>query len=229
MPVYALGSQIVFPLVEMAEPNGLLAVGGDLHPARLIQAYTLGIFPWYGPNSPILWWSPDPRLALFPEDFHVSRSLRRVLNSRRFEVSYDTCFARVVAACADAVRSQGPGTWLVPEMQRAYGLLHQAGLAHSAEVWEEGELVGGLYGVALGRAFFGESMFHVRNNASKVALADLVRRLRAWGFHLIDCQQATEHMMRHGAREIPRRLFTKLLHKALEHPSLTGPWTEAVR
>jgi leucyl/phenylalanyl-tRNA--protein transferase len=225
MPIYALGSHLAFPRVEMAEPDGLLAVGGDLSPARLIQAYTQGIFPWYGPSSPILWWSPDPRPVLFPKDFHIPRSLRRVLNSRRFEVSYDTCFARVVAACADAVRPQGSGTWLVPEMQQAYYLLHQAGLAHSAEVWAGGELVGGLYGVALGRAFFGESMFHLRDNASKVALTDLVKRLRAWDFQLIDCQQATEHMIRHGAREIPRRLFMKLLHKALEYPSLVGPWT----
>lgn len=227
MPVHALGRQIAFPLVEMAEPDGLLAVGGDLSPVRLIHAYTLGIFPWYGPNSPILWWSPDPRLVLFPESLHIPRSLRRILNSQRLQVTYDTCFAEVVSACASVDRPQGPGTWLVPEMQQAYGLLHQAGLAHSVEVWEAGKLVGGLYGIALGRVFFGESMFYTRPNASKVALVDLVCRLRAWGFQLVDCQQTTEHMLCHGAREIPRTLFMKLLHRALEPSSLVGSWTDA--
>ncbi|HDQ41403.1 MAG TPA: leucyl/phenylalanyl-tRNA--protein transferase [Desulfonatronum sp.] len=227
MPVHALGRQIAFPLVEMAEPDGLLAVGGDLSPARLIHAYTLGIFPWYGPGAPILWWSPDPRLVLFPEDLHIPRSLRRVLNSGRFCVTYDTCFDEVIAACANTSRRQGPGTWLVPEMQQAYCLLHQAGVAHSVEVWEKNDLVGGLYGLALGRAFFGESMFHARANASKVALVDLIGILRAWKFQLVDCQQTTEHMLRHGAREIPRQLFLKLLQQALEEPSLVGPWTDA--
>ncbi len=227
MPVHALGRQIAFPLVEMAEPDGLLAVGGDLSPARLIHAYTLGIFPWYGPGSPILWWSPDPRLVLFPEDMHIPRSLRRVLNSRLFQVSYDTCFDEVVAACATVDRAQGPGTWLVPEMQKAYGLLHQAGVAHSVEVWERGALVGGLYGLALGRVFFGESMFHIRPNASKVAVVELIERLRTWEFQLVDCQQTTEHMQRHGAREIPRSLFMKVLQQAQEQPNLVGPWTDA--
>lgn len=226
MPVYALGNLIAFPPLELSEPDGLLAVGGDLSPARLIHAYTQGIFPWYGPNSPILWWSPDPRLVLFPEAFHVSRSLRRVLNSKKFRVTYDTCFDRVVEACARAIRPQGPGTWLVPEMQQAYGLLHQAGLAHSVEAWAEGKLAGGVYGIALGRAFFGESMFHVRPNASKVALAHLVQKLTSWDFQLIDCQQTTGHMLRHGAREVPRTLFMRLLHHALEYPNRIGPWTE---
>lgn len=227
MPVYALGRQIAFPPVEMAELDGLLAVGGDLSPARLIHAYTLGIFPWYGPGSPILWWSPDPRLALFPEAFHVPRSLRRILNSRRFRITCDTCFAQVAVACAGMLRAQGPGTWLVPEMQQAYGLLHQAGLAHSVEVWEAGELAGGLYGIALGRIFFGESMFHTRPNASKVALVELMRLLKAWKFQLLDCQQTTAHMLRHGAREIPRSLFLKLLQQALEHPGVVGSWSDA--
>lgn len=227
MPLHALGREIAFPLVEMAEPDGLLAVGGDLSPARLIHAYTLGIFPWYGPGSPILWWAPDPRLVLFPSEFHIPRSLRRVLNGKRFHITFDTCFARVISACAGKTRPQGPGTWLVPEMQQAYCLLHQAGLAHSVEVWSEDALVGGLYGIALGRAFFGESMFFLQSNASKVALAALIERLGNWGFELIDCQQTTEHMLRHGAREIPRSMFMRLLDRALEHPNRVGPWTEA--
>lgn len=226
MPVHALGRQIAFPLVEMAEPDGLLAVGGDLSPARLIHAYTLGIFPWYGPGSPILWWAPDPRFVLFPDEFHFPRSLRRVLNRRCFQITFDTCFARVIAACASAPRPQGPGTWLVPEMQQAYCLLHQAGLAHSVEAWSEGALVGGVYGIALGRAFFGESMFYAQSNASKVALVALVNCLRARKFELIDCQQTSEHMLRHGAREIPRPMFMRLLHQALAQPSQIGPWTE---
>lgn len=225
MPIHVLGRQIVFPPVEMAEPDGLLAVGGDLSPARLIHAYTSGIFPWYGPGSPILWWSPDPRLVLFPKSFHIPRSLRRILNSGRFHVTYDTCFDRVIAACAEVVRDT-PGTWLVPEMQQAYRLLHRAGLAHSVEVWEGGGLAGGLYGFALGRAFFGESMFHIRPNASKVALVNLMCRLRAWKFHLVDCQQTTKHMLRHGAREIRRSHFMELLRQALNQPEVAGSWKE---
>lgn len=216
MPVFALGRQIAFPRVELAEPDGLLAVGGDLTPARLIHAYTLGIFPWYSQGSPILWWSPDPRLVLFPEDFHLPRSLRRTLNSRRFRITFDTCFSEVVTACAAAQRPQGAGTWLVPEMQRAYNLLHRAGLAHSVEVWEGQDLAGGLYGIALGRVFFGESMFYSRPNASKVALVNLVGLLRSRGFIMLDCQQTTEHMLRFGAREIPRSLFIRLLQQGLE-------------
>ncbi len=226
MPVHALHPQIIFPPVEQAEPDGLLAVGGDLSPERLLHAYSKGIFPWYGPGSPILWWSPDPRLVLFPEELHVSRSLRKVLRREPFQVSFDRAFPEVIGYCAAASRPDGPGTWLVPDMQRAYNLLHEVGLAHSVEVWESGELVGGLYGVALGRVFFGESMFHLRPNASKVALVHLVQRLRRWDFQLLDCQQTTAHMQRFGAREIRRWEFMTILEEATVQPTIFGRWTE---
>lgn len=226
MPVHALHPQIIFPPVEHAEPDGLLAVGGDLSPERLIHAYSKGIFPWYGPGSPILWWSPDPRLVLFPGELHIPRSLRKAMRKTSFYVSFDTAFVDVISRCAAIPRRDGPGTWLVPEMQHAYCLLHDAGLAHSVEVWEGGELVGGIYGVALGRIFFGESMFHLRTNASKIALVHLVRRLQRWDFQLLDCQQTTPHMQRFGAREIRRRDFMAILEDATLQPTIFGRWTE---
>jgi leucyl/phenylalanyl-tRNA---protein transferase len=225
MPVHALYPRLAFPPVEHAEPDGLLAVGGDLSPARLIHAYASGIFPWYGPGSPILWWSPDPRLVLFPRELHISRSLQKCLKKNLFEISFDGAFAEVIAACAKVARPDGPGTWLVPEMQRAYCLLHQAGLAHSVETWLDGELVGGLYGVAMGRVFFGESMFHVRPNASKIALVHLVQRLVESDYRLLDCQQTTLHMLRFGAREVPRAQFMVMLREALDHPTSAGRWS----
>ncbi|TVR01906.1 MAG: leucyl/phenylalanyl-tRNA--protein transferase [Desulfovibrionales bacterium] len=226
MPVHALSPRILFPPVEHAEPDGLLAVGGDLSPERLLHAYSKGIFPWYGPGSPILWWTPDPRLVLFPQELHIPRSLGKLMRKSSFHVSFDRDFPRVIAHCAAMPRRGGPGTWLVPEMQIAYNLLHDVGLAHSVEIWEDGVLVGGLYGVALGRVFFGESMFHVRPNASKFALVHLVRRLRRWNFQMVDCQQTTPHMQRFGAREIRRPEFMAILEEATIQPTIFGRWTE---
>lgn len=202
-----------------ADPNGLLAVGGDLSPRRLLQAYRAGVFPWYSDDQPILWWSPDPRMVLFPGELHVSRSLRKTLRRGCFEVSVDHAFGQVIRACAGP-RRDGDGTWLLPEMIDAYQTLHELALAHSVEVWQDGELVGGTYGVALGRAFFGESMFSHRTDASKVALVQLVELLRTAAFVFIDCQVYTGHLERLGAREIPRQDFLALLHQALREPPL---------
>ncbi|HEB78566.1 MAG TPA: leucyl/phenylalanyl-tRNA--protein transferase [Methylothermaceae bacterium] len=203
-----------FPPVDQAleEPNGLLAVGGDLSPARLLQAYHQGIFPWYNPGEPILWWSPDPRLVLFPEKLKVSRSLRKLLRKDEFQFTIDQAFEQVIDACA-MPRARESGTWITPEMRLAYVRLHRLGHAHSAETWLDGELVGGLYGVVIGRVFYGESMFHRHSNASKVAFVKLVECLRRWGFALIDCQVHTSHLVRFGAEEIPRRQFIGLLER----------------
>lgn len=201
------------PALAEHEPNGLLAVGGDLSVERLLAAYGLGIFPWYGRNQPILWWSPDPRLVLFPPALRVSRSLRRTLRRGLYEVSVDRDFAGVVRGCA-APRPAADGTWILPEMRRAYVRLHQLGHAHSVEVWQGAELMGGLYGVAVGCAFFGESMFSRATDASKVALVHLARLLGAWGYGLIDCQVYTPHLASLGAVEIPRSAFQARLASA---------------
>ena len=224
MALYRLTREPVFPDPELAEPDGLLAVGGDLSPERLVAAYAAGIFPWYSDDLPILWWSPDPRLVLFPEELHVSRSLRRTLRSGRFLVRSDTAFEQVIDRCAGRPRPGQEGTWITPEMAEAYLRLHGLGLAHSIEAWEGGALAGGLYGVALGAAFFGESMFADRPDASKVALARLVEWLRSHRFEMVDCQVRTEHMVRLGAREIPRREFLLRLARALGRPTLRGSW-----
>lgn len=211
-----------FPPVDHALNNGLLAVGGDLSPPRLINAYRRGIFPWYGPGDPILWWSPDPRLVLLPEWLHVPRSLRRVLNQKRFAFSLDRDFEAVIRGCAEARRDDG--TWLVPDMVAAYIKLHQAGYAHSLEVWQQGRLAGGIYGVAMGRCFFGESMFTRIPEASKAGLVMLVRWLARQDFELIDCQVTTEHLLRFGAREIRRGEFLARLAHALRTPDRMGRW-----
>ena len=205
---------MAFPPVDQALPEGLLAAGGDLRVERLLLAYRCGIFPWYGPGEPILWWSPNPRLVLLPESLHVPRSLRRTLNRNRFNFSLDQGFVSVIHACA--VSRQPAGTWLVPEMMAAYIRLHQAGYAHSVEVWQGDRLAGGLYGVALGRCFFGESMFTRVSDASKAGLVFLVRHLAGLGFEMIDCQVTTEHLMRFGACEMPRSEFMRRLHRALD-------------
>ena len=211
-----------FPPIEEAleSPNGLLCAGGDLSPGRLLAAYSHGIFPWFSEGEPILWWSPDPRMVLFPGELKVSRSLRKRVEHGTYELTADTAFRRVMEECARPRRGQS-GTWIVPEMIEAYTALHARGLAHSVEAWREGRLVGGLYGVALGRVFFGESMFSRSPDASKVALVELVRRLREKGFRLIDCQQATAHLASLGAREIPRARFARLLQESIQYP-LTG-------
>ncbi len=211
MPIFSLSKDIAFPPPELAEPDGLLALGGDLSPERLILAYRMGIFPWYSENTPILWWSPDPRLVLFVDELHVSHSLKRVLKKNRFRVTVDRAFHRVIHECASVRIERGEETWLVPEMIRAYQRLHRLGYAHSVESWLDDELAGGLYGIAIGRVFFGESMFSRVSEASKVAFVHLVDRLTRSGYALVDCQVTTQHMKRFGAREIPRSEFLKLL------------------
>ena len=211
-----------FPPIEDAleSPNGLLCAGGDLSIERLVAAYSQGIFPWFSEGEPILWWSPDPRMVLFPDELKVSRSLRKRVDAGTYDLTADTAFRRVMEECARP-RSGQSGTWIVPDMIEAYIRLHDAGLAHSVESWREGKLVGGLYGVALGRVFFGESMFSRSPDASKVALVELVRRLGEKRFRLIDCQQATGHLASLGAREIPRARFARLLQESIQYP-LTG-------
>ncbi len=204
-----------FPPPSLAGPEGLLAVGGDLSVPRLLSAYSQGIFPWYDAASPILWWSPDPRPVLFPAEFHVPRRLERVVRQKRFDIGFDTDFPAVIQACAGVRRPGQRGTWITRAMVRAYIDLHRAGFAHSVEARLDGRLVGGVYGVALGRAFFGESMFHLEPDASKAAFVALVRRLEDLGFHFIDCQQTTAHMARFGSREMPRAEFLSLLSRAL--------------
>jgi leucyl/phenylalanyl-tRNA--protein transferase len=226
MPVYRLTDKIVFPPPDHAEADGLLAVGGDLSGERLLLAYQLGIFPWYAEGQPILWWSPDPRLILEPQQFHISRRLRRTLRKGLFKVTFDRAFGSVIQACATVPRKGQHGTWITPEMQEAYVHLHDLGYAHSAESWLEGKLVGGIYGVSLGRCFFGESMFSIANDASKVALAILIQKLKAWGFHMIDAQVTTRHLITLGAREIPRSVFLRRLDAALRFPTRTGRWNE---
>ena len=207
------------PLTKaMREPNGLLAAGGDLCADRLIHAYRHGCFPWFSEGQPILWWSPDPRTVLFPEELHISRSLGKLLRQQRYQVSFDRDFARVIQACA-APRSYADGTWITDEMQSAYIELHARGFAHSVEVWDNGELVGGLYGLAMGQLFFGESMFSRADNASKFGFATLVKHLQAWGFVLIDCQMPTDHLHSLGARAIPRQQFADYLRDHLDQPT----------
>jgi len=209
----------VFPPVELAEPEGLLAIGGDLSPQRLLLAYSSGIFPWYNHGDPILWWSPDPRCVLFPAELKVSRSLAKVLRAERFEVTFNRAFQQVMTTCGELRRHQGDGTWITAEMIEAYCHLHELGFAHSVESWQDGELVGGLYGVCLGRCFFGESMFHTVSNASKVAFVTLVRRLAQLGYRIIDCQQTTTYLLSMGAVEIPRSEFIRRLRQYGVTPS----------
>jgi leucyl/phenylalanyl-tRNA--protein transferase len=224
MPIFRLIEDPVFPPPDYADPSGLLAVGGDLSSERLLEAYRLGIFPWYSEDQPILWWSPDPRLVLDLKDFKISRSLHKTLKKEIFQVTFDRAFEEVIQACATAPRQEQKGTWITAEMQQAYIHLHGLGYAHSVEGWVEGKLAGGLYGVSLGKAFFGESMFHWKTDASKVALAALVEKLKRWEFHFIDAQMTTEHLLRLGAKELPRRIFLKRLQSALRHPTKRGRW-----
>ena len=212
-----------FPAVESATPTGLLAAGADLSVPRLVTAYQKGIFPWFSEGQPILWWSPDPRMVLFPAEFHMSRSLAKTLRNGGFVVTADTAFREVIQYCSAARRAQA-GTWITPVMREAYCALHAAGFAHSVETWRNGELVGGLYGVALGRAFFGESMFSRASNASKVAFATLVQQLRERQFGIVDCQMSTPHLASLGAREIPRGEFTRALPELVHYPPSPVPW-----
>ena len=214
-----------FPPVSRAlrSPNGLLCAGADLSAPRLLDAYSKGIFPWFSEGDPILWWSPHPRMVLFPDELKVSRSLRRTLARDAFETRYDTAFAEVMRACAEPRDGQA-GTWIVPEMVAAYVRLHELGFAHSVESWQGGALAGGLYGILLGRVFFGESMFSRATDASKVALARLVERARELGVRVIDCQQATRHLASLGAREIPRREFAQMLAESIQYPPTGSRW-----
>jgi len=225
VPIYRLPRQPIFPEPRQAEPDGLLAVGGDLSPERLIEAYAHGIFPWFSEESPILWWSPDPRLVLRPDWLHVPRSLARTVKRGRYEVRADTAFSQVIRSCAEKPRPGQEGTWITDDMARAYEQLHHLGLAHSFEAWEGERLAGGLYGVSLGGAFFGESMFSERPDASKVAFVSAVRWLAGRGLDLIDCQVSTEHLLRFGARDIPREEFLAWLALTLKKPTLRGRWT----
>lgn len=211
---------LVFPPLEKAlrEPDGLLAAGGDLSAERLIQAYRHGCFPWFQEGQPILWWSPDPRTVIFPDELHVSRSLAKAIRQGRFKVTFDQDFGAVIRACASP-RAYADETWITGSIQAAYLELHQRGYAHSVEVWDGEELVGGLYGLAMGQLFFGESMFSRADNASKVGFATLVERLRSWGFVLIDCQMHTRHLQSFGARPITRAAFAQYLHEHLNQPS----------
>lgn len=224
MPVFQLSDKLIFPPPELSEDDGLLAVGGDLSEQRLLLAYSMGIFPWYSEGYPILWWSPDPRLVLRPDELKVSRSLRQVIKKGIYTVKMDTAFEEVIRNCAGLRRNGDDGTWLTVEMIEAYIRLHKAGYAHSIESWHEGELAGGLYGIALGGAFFGESMFTKKSNASKVAFVILVQQLTGWGFRIIDCQVTTPHLLSLGAREIPRAEFMTILKQALEMPTKTIKW-----
>jgi leucyl/phenylalanyl-tRNA---protein transferase len=224
VPIYRLGRGVAFPDPALAEPDGLLAVGGDLRPERVLTAYAQGIFPWYDERSPLLWWSPDPRLVLEPEALHVSRSLRRTIRRGAFRVTADTAFQRVIRRCAARPRPGQRGTWITEEMVAAYLALHRLGFAHSFEAWEGEALAGGLYGVSLGAVFFGESMFADRPDASKVAFVRAVDWLASRGIRLVDCQIRTEHLVTLGAREIPRGAFLARLRAALEQPTVRGPW-----
>ena len=220
-----LAADSPFPPVSKAlkSPNGLLCAGGDLSPERIVDAYSHGIFPWFSDGDPILWWSPDPRMVLFPDELKVSRSLKKAVARETYETRYDTAFRDVMEACAEPRAGQG-GTWILPEMVDAYTRLHERGFAHSVESWHEGELVGGLYGVALGQVFFGESMFTRAPDASKVALVKLVELLKARDFRVIDCQQATRHLASLGAREIPRKAFAQLVRESIQYPPSGERW-----
>jgi len=224
LPVYRLDQRLASPPPEKAEKSGLLAVGGDLRPERLLLAYSLGIFPWYDEDMPILWHAPDPRAVLVPSDVHVPRSLAKLMRKKPFEVRLDSAFPQVIGQCAATSRPGQGGTWITDEMRDAYIELHRLGFAHSAEAWQDGALVGGLYGVSLGSVFYGESMFAAAPDASKVAFVTLVAQLERWGFGLIDCQQKTEHLMRFGAVMWRRKRFSEAIAAAVQQPTRKGPW-----
>jgi len=227
MPVFLISKEIAFPPPQLASPEGLLAIGGDLSRERLLTAYKQGIFPWYSDGQPIMWWSPDPRLVLYPGEIRIAKSLKRIIGKDLFHITMDKAFDEVIKRCAGERRPNENGTWIVQEMIDAYCDLHESGFAHSVEAWIDGTLVGGLYGVSLGRCFFGESMFSVKSNASKVAFVKLVEHLTRHSFGLVDCQVSTDHLIRFGAREISREQFMVTLERSLKEPSLRGKWQMA--
>ncbi|MFC1811622.1 leucyl/phenylalanyl-tRNA--protein transferase [Thermodesulfobacteriota bacterium] len=224
MPVFLLSDKLAFPSPQLAEKEGLLAVGGDLSQRRLLLAYRMGIFPWFSEAEPILWWSPDPRLVLYPKELKVSKTLKKVIKKGLFNVTMDLAFSEVIHQCAQVRLENDEETWIVRDMIDAYCRLHESGYAHSVEAWYEGELAGGLYGVSLGRCFFGESMFTRRSNASSVALVHLVQYLEELSFDMIDCQITTVHLHRFGARKISREQFLEQLDKSLQLPTIKGKW-----
>lgn len=225
MPVFLLSEKIAFPAPCLAREDGLLAVGGDLSQERLILAYTLGIFPWFSDKEPIMWWSPDPRLVLYPARIKVSKTLKKIIKKGLFHTTMDTAFEQVITSCAQIRIQKSENTWIVEDMIDAYCKLHRSGFAHSVEAWHDGRLAGGLYGVSLGGCFFGESMFTRISNASNVALVALAEHLEGLSFDMIDCQIATEHLFRFGAEMIPGDHFLKKLEKSLDTPTRTGRWT----
>ena len=226
MPIFQLPSRHRFPDPRRADPSGLLAVGGDLSAERLLEAYRRGIFPWFGPDQPILWWSPDPRMVLPIAELHVGRSLRKRIRQQPYRITMDTAFAEVIRACAEVPRPGQDGTWITKEMEQAYVTLFEQGHAHSVEAWDaDDRLVGGLYGVASGRMFYGESMFAKAPDASKIAFVKLVRQLEIWSFPLVDCQMHTDHLARFGAREIPRSAFLDACEQLAWLPGRPGPWS----
>ena len=227
MPVFWLSEHdLSFPHPELANEDGILAIGGDLSVDRLLTAYRLGLFPWYNPEDPILWWSPDPRFVLFPEELKVAKSMRPYFNQQKFHATFDQNFEAVIKGCQQQKRQgQSGGTWISEEIIESYIQLHQAGYAHSVEVWEEEKLVGGLYGIAIGKIFFGESMFSKASNASKFGFISMVHQLRKKGFWMIDCQQETEHMKSLGGRAIPRRAFLDYMQKNESESTFVGNWS----
>jgi len=225
MPVYLLNEEISFPNPNNSNEEGIVAVGGDLSTERLLHAYSVGIFPWYSVESPIIWWSPDPRTILFLEEFKVSKSLQSKINKNIFQVKFDTNFADVIENCASIPRIDQEDTWITDDMKKAYINLHQKGYCHSVETYFKNKLVGGLYGISLGNAFFGESMFHFQTDASKVALYFLVEKLKKWNFDFIDVQQETDHLKSMGAKIIDRKKFLTLLKKSNQSPTRKGNWS----
>jgi leucyl/phenylalanyl-tRNA---protein transferase len=224
VPVFLLSDTIEFPPPHLASEEGLLAVGGDLTQKRLLLAYRMGIFPWFSNNEPILWWSPDPRLVLYPHEIKISKTLKKIIKKEVFKVTMDLAFNEVINQCAQVRLKKNQGTWIIEDIIEAYCQLHESGFAHSVEVWRQGELAGGLYGVSLGKCFFGESMFTRISNASNIALFKLVEYLKKLSFDMIDCQVATEHLTRFGARQIPRIRFLNQLEKSLRAPTRKGKW-----
>lgn len=224
MPVFKLPKDIVFPLPDFAEPSGLLAVGGDLSIPRLLAAYKAGIFPWYSEDEPILWWAPSPRLVLFPDEFHLSRRLARTLKKKYFSITANSAFEQVIKKCASVRRQTVEGTWIVPNMQKAYCRLHELGFARSIECWQDEKLVGGLYGVAMGKVFFGESMFSIKKDASKIALATLIHHADDFDLKMIDCQITTPHLLNFGAREILGSHFRTLLKRYIISEKAPKKW-----
>ncbi len=225
MQLFQLGDELKFPPPDLANEEGILAFGGDLRPERIMLGYHHGIFPWYSSDTPILWWSPDPRFVLYPDELHVSKSTRQVLRKGIFEVTFDCAFEQVINACQQVPRPDQDGTWITDALKAAYIQIHQLGFAHSVEVWKEGELVGGLYGVNIGKVYFGESMFSLVSNASKIGFISLVNQLKKEGISLIDCQVETQYLHSLGGRNVPRHEFLKQLNYAIDDNSLNYSWS----